>query len=65
MSRRLIWANEKNYHGPACSNCRWIHPSYEPTDPAKTSMEDARKGYRAKVAAEFSKHDCKNYPKNP
>ena len=53
MARFLIWRDEAQDHGWACSNCSWRFPL-----PTLLQDEEARKAYDRLGALKFKEHAC-------
>jgi hypothetical protein len=55
MTRFLVWKDEEEEKGWACSSCNWRFPL-----PSLLQDEDARKAYDRLGAAKFKEHTCKD-----
>ncbi len=58
--RKLIWADEKAFHGVRCSDCGWLIPNPS-MDPQNRSEEE----WRAEMQRRFGAHECEKYPLKP
>jgi hypothetical protein len=53
MTPTLVWIDDPNNNGWACSNCRWTYPV-----PTLLSDREARKAYDRLAASKFREHLC-------
>jgi hypothetical protein len=64
MERKMIWVEETNYSGWACSSCGWIFPNPAPngTDLSPIDDDQAKRAYEDKARSEFEEHYCGRHP---
>jgi hypothetical protein len=61
MLRRLVWLNQDQFRGWACSACAW---KFNPSDPlVGTSIDEMKRRYEAQRDREFEFHICAEHPR--
>jgi hypothetical protein len=61
MPRKMIWLNQGQFRGWACSDCGW---KFNPSDPlVGTSIDEMKQRYEGQRDREFKSHICAEYPR--
>jgi hypothetical protein len=59
MRRKLVWVERQNFHGWACSECKWVFNSAGP--PIGESLDEMISHYKRRRDKEFTSHFCDGY----
>jgi rubredoxin len=61
MGRKLVWTENSNFQGWACTDCSWV---FNPSWPlAGESIEEMKTNFRQKRDKEFAFHVCAEHPR--
>jgi hypothetical protein len=62
MPRQLVWIQNQNFQGFACSECNWL---FRPTGPlVAESLDEMKRKYEAQRDEEFAAHVCAKHPRS-
>jgi hypothetical protein len=61
MHRKMIWIEDRNFQGWACSECAW---AYKPLGPlVGESIDEMKVHYESERDKEFASHVCAAHPR--
>jgi hypothetical protein len=61
MPRTLVWIQNQNFQGFACSECDWV---FDPSGAlVGESLDEMKRKYEAQRDKEFAAHVCAKHPR--
>ncbi len=61
MRRKLVWIEESNFQGWACSECAWV---FNPSWPlAGNTIDEMKEKFGEELDKEFASHVCAGHPR--
>jgi hypothetical protein len=60
MPRKLVWIENKNFQGFACSECGWVFKPFGAL--VGESLDEMKQRYEAQRDKEFAAHVCARRP---